>query len=85
MSIQYWFTAVVVGFHLDVVSCYLARRGVRRGAESSACESDLDRLSRAVFPVHVLSVSASRPRLWAWPPCAGHVTARRDVSRRLVT
>ena len=36
--------AVVVGFHCDVISCELARRGVRRGAagpeaavKSSAC------------------------------------------------
>jgi len=30
--------AVVEGFHCDVTSCELARRGVRRGAaESSAC------------------------------------------------
>jgi len=29
---QYWLTDVLAGFHCDVTSCQVARRGVRRGA-----------------------------------------------------
>ena len=66
-SCEYLLMAVVVGFHCDVVSCKLARRGVWRGA-AEACgsgadkrmwawsrgRSDLYPQSRAILPTFML-------------------------------
>ena len=52
-SYEYWLMAVVVGFHCDVISCGLARRGVRRGVARSrpaaAAESGLG--TRSIWPL----------------------------------
>ena len=33
---EYWLMVVVVGFHCDIISCELARRGLRRGATEAS-------------------------------------------------
>ena len=52
-SCKYWLMAVVVGFHCDVISCNLARRGVRSGAAQPSGNggvSGVGAVTRSVWP-----------------------------------
>jgi len=52
-SCEYSLMAVVVGFHCDVISCELARRGSAKTSCSGGVHVDFDRRLTAVFSRYI--------------------------------